>query len=62
MFRRSLDQKLRLRNFDANEKIETSAVVKSRKGLTGAKGGRSICYQWNEKRPVFEGRPMQFRA
>ena len=34
MVKRSLDQKLRLRNFDARQgKIETGAVVKSRKGL-----------------------------
>ena len=34
--KRSLDQKLRLRNFDAkNEKIETGAVVTSRRGLSG---------------------------
>ena len=36
MVKRSIDQKLRLRNFDArHEKIETAAVVKSRKGLSG---------------------------
>ena len=36
MVKRSTDQKLRLRNFDArNERIETGAVVKSRKGLSG---------------------------
>ena len=34
MVKRSIDQKLRLRNFDArHRKIETGAVVKSRKGL-----------------------------
>ena len=34
MVKRSLDQKLRLRNFDARyEKIETGAVVKNRKGI-----------------------------
>ena len=36
MVRRSIDHKLRLRNFDArNEKIETGAVVTSRRGLSG---------------------------
>ena len=60
MVNRSADQKLRLRNFDArHEKIETGAVVKSRKRWRGR--GRGICYQW-EKRPVFEGRPVQFPA
>ena len=36
MVKRSIDQKLRLRNFDAkNEKIETGAVVTSCRGLRG---------------------------
>ena len=36
MVKRSIDQKLRLRNFDARQgKIETGAVVKSRKRLSG---------------------------
>ena len=36
MVKRSIDQKLRLRNFDArHEKIETGAVVKSHRGLSG---------------------------
>ena len=40
MVKGSIDQKLRLRNFDArHEKIETSAVVKNRKGLSGVERG-----------------------
>ena len=36
MVKRSRDQKLRMRNFDAgHEKIETGAVVKSQRGLSG---------------------------
>ena len=36
MVKRSIDQKLRLRNFDARHgKIETRAVVKNRKRLSG---------------------------
>ena len=36
MVKKNIDQKLRLRNFDArNENIETGAVVKSRSGLSG---------------------------
>ena len=36
MVKRSTDQKLRLRNFDAQkERIETGAVVTSRRGLSG---------------------------
>ena len=36
MVKRSIDQNLRLRNFDArHEKIETGAAVKNQKGLSG---------------------------
>ena len=46
MVKRSKDQKLRLRNFDArHEKIETGAVVKNRKGMSGVERGRGFCYQ-----------------
>ena len=59
--KRRTDQKLRLRNFDArHRRIETGAVVRSRKGLIGAEGGKGSCFQWKEKRPVFARRPMQF--
>ena len=47
--KRSTDQKLRLRNFDARRgRIETRAVVKNRKGLSGVEGGEGICNQWKE--------------
>ena len=50
MVKRSLDQKLPMRNFDARHgKIETGAVVKSRKGLRGFEIGNGLCYQWKEK-------------
>ena len=50
MVKRRKDQKLRLRNFDAlHWKIETGAVVKNRKGISGAEGGKGTCYQWKEK-------------
>ena len=40
MEKRSTDQKLRLRLFDARHgKIESGAVIKSRKGLIGVEGG-----------------------
>ena len=49
MVKRSIDQTLRLRNFDARHgKIETGAVIKNRKGLSGVEEGKSICYQWEE--------------
>ena len=58
MVKKSVDQKLRLRNFDARHgRIESGAVVKSRKGIIGVDGGKGICYQWEEIRPVFATRP-----
>ena len=63
MVKRSIDYKLRLRNFDArHEKIKTGAVVKNHRGLSGVERGKGICYQWKEKGAVFEGRPMLFLA
>ena len=50
MVNRSIDQKLRLRNFDARHgRIETGAVVKNRQGLSGVEGGKGTCNQWKEK-------------
>ena len=54
MVKRRKDQKLRLRNFDARHgRIESGAVVKSRKGIIGVEGVE-------RKRPVFARRPLQF--
>ena len=51
--KRSFDQKRRFRNFDArHEKIETGAVVKSRRGLRGIERGKGICHQWKDKGSV----------
>ena len=56
MVKRSVDQKLRLRNFDARHgRIETGAGVKSRNGLIGVEGGKGICYQWKEKGQCSQG-------
>ena len=56
MVKRSIEQKLRLRNFDARQgKIETGAVVKSREGLSGVEGGRGICYHWKGKGQCSKG-------
>ena len=50
MVKRSIDQKVRVRNFDARHgTIETGAVIKNRKGLSGVEGGHGTCYQWKEK-------------
>ena len=58
-----LDQKLRLRNFDARHgRIETGAVVKNRKGMSSVDGGKGTLLPVARKRPVFEGREVQFLA
>ena len=62
MVKRSIDQKLRLRNFDARHgKIESGAVIKSRKGLSGVGGGKGICQQWKEKGQCLQGKNSSFR-
>ena len=56
MVKRSTDQKHRLRNFDARHwRIESGAVIKSRKGLSDVEGGKSICYRWKEKGQCSKG-------
>ena len=46
MVKKSIDLKLRLRNFDARHgRIELGAMGKSRKGLIGVEGGKGTCYQ-----------------
>ena len=63
MVKRSTDQKLRLRNFDArNERIETGAVVPNRRGQRGVERGKGVCYQWKAKWALSEMRPLQFLA
>ena len=53
MEKRSIDQKLRLRNFDAREgRIETEAVVKNRKGMSCVEGGKGTCTSGKEKASV----------
>ena len=62
MVKRSIDQKLRLRNFDARHgRIETGAVVKSQKGVIGVEGGKGTCYQWKEKGQHSKGDRCSFR-
>ena len=52
-WRRSIDQKLRLRNFDARHgRTETGALVKNRKGMSGVEGGHGSCYQRKENASV----------
>ena len=61
MVKRSFDQKLRLRNFDARHgRIESGAVVKSRKRLIGVEGGKGFCYQWKAKGHCSKGDQCSF--
>ena len=62
MVKRSIDQKLRLRNFDARHgRIEKGAVIKNRKGIIGVEGGKGTCYQWKEKGECSQGDRCSFR-
>ena len=62
MVKRSVDQKLRLRKFDARHgRIETGAVVKHLKGMSGDEGGKGTCYQWKEKGQCSKGDQCSFR-
>ena len=59
--KRSTDQKLRLRNFDARHgRIETRAVVKNRKGMSGVEGGKGTCGQGKEKGQCSKGDQCSF--
>ena len=50
MVKRSIDQKLRLRNVDArNQRIETGAVVRNRRAQRGVERGQGECYKWKAK-------------
>ena len=61
MVKRSVDHKLRLRNFDARHgRIETRTVVKNQKRMSGVEGGKSICYQWKEKGQCSKGDQCSF--
>ena len=62
MVKRSIDLKLRLRNFDARHgRIESGAVVKNRKGSSGVEGGKCICYLWKERGQCSKGDRCGFR-
>ena len=57
MVKRSINQKLRFRNFDArHEKIESGAMLKSRKALFRVEGGQRYLSPVESKRPVFARR------
>ena len=62
MVKRSMDDKLRSRNFDARHgRIESAAVVKNRKGIIGVEGGKGVCYQGKEKSQCSQGDRCSFR-
>ena len=62
MVKRSVDQKLRLRNFDTrNERIETGAAVTSRRGLSGIERRQGVCYHWKAKGQCSRGDQCSFR-
>ena len=62
MVKRSIDQKLRLRNFDArNERIEKGAVVTIRRGLSGFEREHGVYYQWKAKGQCSRGDTCSFR-
>ena len=62
MVKRSVDQKLRLRNFDArSERIETGAVVTSRRGQRGIERRQGVCCQWKAKGQFSRGDKCSFR-
>ena len=62
MVKRSLDQKIRARNFEArNERIETGAVVKNRRDQCGVARGLGECYQWRGEGQCSKGDNCSFR-
>ena len=53
MVKRSVDQKIRLRNFDARHgRIESGAVIRSRKGSIGVEGGKVSVTRGKKKASV----------
>ena len=61
MVKRSIDQKLRLRNFAARHlKIETGAVVTSRRGFSGIEREKGVCYRREAKGQCSRGDKCSF--
>ena len=62
MVKMRIDQKLRLQNFDARHgRIETGAVVKSRRGVSGSERGQGVCYNGRQKGHCSKGDQCSFR-
>ena len=63
MVKRSMDHKVRLRNFDTrNERIESGAVVTNRRGQRGVERGQGEYYQWKSKGQCSRGHDADKRA
>ena len=59
MVKRSIDQKLRLRNFYArNERVETAAAVTNRRGQRGVERGQRERHQWKANGQCSRGRQV----
>ena len=59
MVKRSVDQKLRLRNLYArNERVETAAVVANRSGQRGVARGQGERHQWKAEGQCSRGRQV----
>ena len=62
MVKRSIDQNLRSRNFEArNGRSEPGAVVKNPRGHRGVERGSGECWQWQAKGERSEGNSCSFR-
>ena len=62
MVKRSIDQKRRLRNFEANnDRSETGAVVRNRRGQRGVERRQGECYQWKATGQCSRGDKWTFR-
>ena len=61
MVKRSVDHKIRARNFEArNQRIETGAVVKDRRHKRGVARGLGECDQWKAKGDCSKGDNCSF--
>ena len=62
MMKTSINQKLRLRNFDArDEKNRNKCRGQESQGLSCVERGKIICYQWKEKGQCSKGDQCSFR-
>ena len=62
MVKRSIEQKLRTKNFEArNGRFETSAVVKNQGAKQGEQGSLGDCWQWKANRQCSKGDNCSFR-